>query len=428
MRLAILTAGSQGDVQPYVALGAGLRDAGFTVRVATHAGFRDLVESRGLEFAPVAHPAEVMTDDPRWQALQQTGDTAARFVSRTARLVQLIQPLLTRMLDDYWAACQGADAILSSIAGIGGPQQAAALDVPHCWALVQPMSPTREYSHFMAPARPSLPGWLNFRTHVVAERVHWRIFRTAVNRWAATNLGGTSTPKPKPGGLFGSRAGSIVYGMSPTLVPRPSDWSPNIAQFGHWFLDAPTDEALPRELEEFLGAGPPPLFVHTERIGVAPSDEFVAMIVRTLRRSRLRGLLSGLSPDDRLPDSVLAVESVPFSRLFPHVLAVVHHGGAGTTATALRAGVPSFGVPGFFDQRFWSARVAALGAGPRPVPARRLTEARLQSAVAQLVGDASLGERAAMVGHRLRHERGVEEAVGHLRDIFVGRRAGAGRA
>ena len=326
------------------------------------------------------------------------------------------QPLFAGMLDDYWSACQGADAVISSISGFGGPQQAAALRVPHCWALVQPMSPTRERSHFLAPGPRHLPGWLNVRTHVIAERVHWRLFRRAVDGWLAANLGAGSVPRPAPGGLFGSGAGSIVYGISPSVVPRPSDWPPSIGQFGHWFLDAP-DATLPPELEDFLEAGPPPVFVHADRIGVTPRGDFIAMILRVLHRLGLRGLISGASAEP-LADSILAMPPVPFDRLFPRVAAVVHHGGAGTTAMSLRAGTPSFGVPGFFDQPFWSARVAALGAGPRPMPARRLTEARLESAIAQLVGDPSIRARAAELGRRIRRERGVDESVVHLRAVL----------
>jgi sterol 3beta-glucosyltransferase len=419
LKVTILTAGSRGDVQPYVALGTGLRNAGFSVRLATHVGFQDFVESYGLEFAKVAHPAELLTADPRWNSLQHAGDTAGRFLHRTARIVRLIQPLVTAMLDDFWAACRDADAVLGSIAGIGGRQQAAALGVPHCWALVQPMSPTREYPHFMSPAQLRFPGRLNFRTHVVAERVYWRMFRKALDLWLAKNLGVAAQPRPAPGGLFGGGGGPIVYGMSPALVRPPRDWPPNIAQYGHWFLEAQTDETLPPEVERFLEAGPSPVFVHAARIGVSPPERFTAMVVRTLTDLGLRGLVSGASPDDPLPPSILALPPVPFDRLFPRVAGVVHHGGAGTTAMALRAGVPTFGVPGFFDQPFWSARVAALGAGPRPVPARRLTEPRLRAAVAQLAGDRSLRECAQAAARRLRSERGVDNTVEHLHALLA---------
>ena len=421
MKLAILTAGSRGDVQPYISLGRGLRDAGVDVRLATHVGFRELVERHGLEFAEVAHPSELLTADPAWEALQRTGDTAPRYVRRVAGVMRMIQPLLATMLDDFWAACQGADAVVGSMSAIGAPQQAVALGVPHCWALVQPMSPTSEYPHFLTPGHLHVPRRLNFRTHVVAERVRWRLFRSAEDRWTAANLGGMPTPKPKPGALFGGGGGPVVYGMSPTLVPPPSDWPPNIAQFGHWFLDALPGEALPADVEDFLAAGPAPVFVHAAQIGVAPPEKFVGMVVQALQRLGARGVVSGVEPGV-LPESMLALPPVPFDVLFPCVAAVVHHGGAGTTATAVRAGVPSFGVPGSFDQAFWSARVAALGAGPPPVPARRMTEARLEAALRQLLRDPSNRERAAFLGGRLRRERGVEHAAEHLARLFAGER------
>jgi sterol 3beta-glucosyltransferase len=418
MRVAILTAGSLGDVQPYVALGAGLRDAGFSVRLATHVGFRELAEAHGLEFAAVTHPVSALTADPRWEALQHAGDTAARFVGRTVRLSRMLQPLLVKMLDDHWAACQGADAVLSSVSAFAGPQQAAALGVPHCWALVQPMSPTAAYPHFMAPNALRLPGRLNFETHVLAERVHHRLFGRAADRWAATTPG-AAVRRPARGALFGSGAGPVLYGISHALLPAPADWPPNITQSGHWFLDAPADAPLPAQLSAFLDAGPPPVFVHAARIGSRRSD-FRSTVQDVLRRLGLRAVLSGGQPDaPPMTDSILDVPPVPFDRLFPRVAAVVHHGGAGTTATALRAGTPSLGVPGFFDQPFWSARVAALGAGPRPLPARRVTAERLESALAALVQSPSMRERAADVARRISSERGVDEAVAHLQAMLA---------
>jgi UDP:flavonoid glycosyltransferase YjiC (YdhE family) len=408
----ILTAGSRGDVQPYAALGAGLRRAGLTVRLATHAGFRELAESAGLEFAPVAHPAEALTEDPRWDELQRAGDTPGRFVRRWFALAKLIRPLLDQLADDHWQACQGADAVVSSIAAFAGPHQAAALGLPHSWALFQPMTRTAEYPHFMTPPRARLSRGLNARTYAVAERVHSRLFRRALVRWLARR---GITGRPAAAG-FGADGGPILYGISPSVVPRPDDWPPNVAQYGYWFLEAP-GVSLPPELTEFLDAGPPPVFVHASRIA-AGRDTFVALVVRVLARLGLRGLVSGVPPGS-LPDSVLAVPAVPFDVLFQRVAGVVHHGGAGTTATAARAGVPSLGIPGFFDQVFWSSRVAALGAGVEPLPARRLSEERFEQAVARLVGDASLRRGAAALGERIGAEAGVEQSAAHLQRVFA---------
>lgn len=417
MRIAILTAGSLGDVRPYVALGAGLRDAGYAVRLATHPSFRELTVAHGLEFAPVEHPAATLTQDPRWTALQHEADTPGRFVQRMLRVSKQLRPVLDRMLADHWAACQGADAVVSSVSAFAGPQQAAALGVPHCWALLQPMSATTAYPYFMAPAGLHLSGRLNRESHLLAERVHHALFGGAVRRWSAT-AGASKPARPARGRLFGAGAGPVLYGISPTLLAAPPDWPPNITQVGHWFLDGPAG-ALPPHVDAFLAAGTPPVFVHGARIGSRRGADSLATIRAVLRRLGLRSLLSGPPPEPpAMTDVELAVPPLPFGLLFPRVRAVIHHGGVGTTTTSLRAGVPSLGLPGFFDQPFWSARVAALGAGPRPVPARRLTAARLEPAVRELVGNASFRARADEAGRSIRAERGIEDAVAHLRTVL----------
>jgi UDP:flavonoid glycosyltransferase YjiC (YdhE family) len=121
------------------------------------------------------------------------------------------------------------------------------------------------------------------------------------------------------------------------------------------------------------------------------------------------GGLAALADDD-----VFCVESVPYDWLFPRVAATVHHGGAGTTGAALQAGVPAIVVPFTVDQPFWGARVAALGAGPTPIPRARLTRARLAEALRRTVADEAMHARAAELGALIRAEDGVAEAVGHF--------------
>ena len=329
-------------------------------------------------------------------------------------LAKLIRPLLDQLADDHWRACQGADAVVSSIAAFAGPHQAAALGLPHCWALFQPMTPTAEYPHFMTPPRARLPRGLNVRTYSVAQRVHARLFHRALLRWLARR--GIS-PHPVGAG-FGANGGPSCTGSARALCRGPATGRRTWRSTATGSSRRRRAPALPPELIAFLDAGPPPVFVHASRIA-AGREAFVSLVVRVLARLGLRGLVSGVPPGS-LPDQVLAVPAVPFDVLFGRVAGVVHHGGAGTTATAARAGVPSLGIPGFFDQVFWSSRVAALGAGVEPLPARRLSEERFEQAVSQLVGDASLRRGAASLGERIRAEAGVEQSAAHLRRVFDG--------
>jgi UDP:flavonoid glycosyltransferase YjiC (YdhE family) len=402
VKVVLLTAGSRGDVEPYVALGRGLRDEGFDVRVAAHPAFRVLVERHGLEFAEVSPRDPTLIGGSRWNAVQSDAATAAKYVGRWARLRRSVSSYADRVVADHWAACLGADAVVSSLSAIRGPQQAAELDVPHVWALLQPMSPTREYPQFMVASR--LPGPINRRSHAVGEAVYRRLFRDTDGRWA-----------PSRPGLFGAAGGPIVYGISPTVVPRPADWPPNVAQFGDWHLESSATDALPSEVEAFLESGPPPVFVHAARIAV---PGFAAAAARALASLGRRALVSGWPQDEPLPAGVAAAPDVSFARLFTRVAAVVHHGGAGTVAAALRSGRPTLGIPGSFDQRFWSERIAALGAGARPLPARRVTPIRLERALEQLVGVRDYERRALELSGRLRRERGVGDTVAHLQSLF----------
>nr|WP_272918090.1 glycosyltransferase [Actinomadura rayongensis] len=173
-------------------------------------------------------------------------------------------------------------------------------------------------------------------------------------------------------------------------------------------MDEPAYEP-PADLAAFLAAGPPPVYAGFGSM-VAKDPELTDLTVRTaLRVAGLRGIVQGDPATS--DDDVLAVRDVPHAWLFPRVAAVVHHGGAGTTAAGLRAGVPTIVCPFFGDQPYWGERVAALGAGPSPLPFRSLTVPDLASRLRRATSDPSIRERAAVVGARLRAEDGIARAL-----------------
>jgi sterol 3beta-glucosyltransferase len=140
------------------------------------------------------------------------------------------------------------------------------------------------------------------------------------------------------------------------------------------------------------------------------ADLVLEAVARTGQRAIIHAGWGGLQRTD-LPDSVLMVDGVPFSWLFPRVAAVVHHGGAGTTSAGLRAGVPSVVVPFFGDQPYWGQRVVDLGVGPAPIPRKKLTAERLVQAIQTAVTDQTMRQRAAELGAKIRAEDGVARAV-----------------
>ena len=223
----------------------------------------------------------------------------------------------------------------------------------------------------------------------------------------------------------------LVIAVSPVVLPRPDDWpEAGIHLPGYLFLDAPAAYEPPRALADFLAGGEPPVCISFGSMLNRDAARIQAVALAALKRTGQRGILvrswgparrpQGAIADPRgigvggpcvssAPD-LLCIDEAPFDRLLPHCRALVQHGGAGTTAAALRAGVPSVVVPHAADQAFWGGRIAALGAGPRPIPIRRLTVERLAAALEQACSP-GMQECAQDVGRRIAAEDGVGACV-----------------
>jgi UDP:flavonoid glycosyltransferase YjiC (YdhE family) len=206
----------------------------------------------------------------------------------------------------------------------------------------------------------------------------------------------------------------FIYGYSPAVIPKPPDWGDNQHIIGYWFLDAAQDYQPETDLLKFLAEGPPPVSIGFGSMVEHEQKAIDTLVIDALRASGQRGILMGGWSElgsGNLPDFIFRVEAVPHDWLFPCLAATVHHGGAGTTAAALRAGVPSVVVPSFGDQFYWGWRVQELGAGPVPISRNELTPAKLAAAIQQAVDDEAMKRRAAQLGQQIRTEDGVGTAV-----------------
>ena len=414
--LTIVTAGSRGDVQPYVALGLGLRRAGHQVRVATHENFRAFVTGHGLDFVPVRGDPQAILRGAAADAWLASGRhrNMLRFVGEMRRVAK---PLVEQMLADFWHACQGADVVLFSVVGLAAWQVAERLGVPRAAAFLQPLTRTRAFPTAGLPAALPLGRFgaaFNWATHVVAEQLMWQPVRGRVNRWRSTTLGLAPLPIAGPLRVMERQRVPILYGFSPSVLPKPADWGDWVDVTGYWFLPPPATWHPPADLEAFIAAGSPPVYVGFGSMTPTNAARLTATALEALERAGQRGVLLrgwGALGEGDLPAWALAVDDVPHEWLFPRMAAVVHHGGAGTTGAGLRAGVPSVLTPLGFDQPFWGRRVAALGVGPEPVSRRTLTVERLAAAIERAVTDEAMRERAARLGERIRGEDGVARAV-----------------
>jgi sterol 3beta-glucosyltransferase len=206
----------------------------------------------------------------------------------------------------------------------------------------------------------------------------------------------------------------LIYGYSPVVVPRPPDWSGNQHISGYWFLDTAKDYLPEKTLLDFLANGPPPVYIGFGSMVDHEREEITQIVINALKETNQRGILLGgwsrLGSGD-LPDFILQIDEVAHDWLFPKMAAVVHHGGAGTTAAGLRAGVPSVIVPMFGDQFFWGWCVRESGAGSEPIPRNKLTVANLTRAIQQAIYNDDIKNKASLIGQLIRAENGVESAV-----------------
>lgn len=418
MRIAIIAPGSRGDVQPYVALGKGLEEVGHVVRLVTHQNFDVLVSLHGLQFWPVEGNVQDIAQSKEMRELLGKGN----FLAVMSQMAKEAQRGALALAEGGLAACRGMDLVLAGIGGLFvGLSLAEKLGLPFLQAYYIPFTPTRAYPSFLFPKLPLWPGGsLNRLSYHLARQIMWQGFRSA-DRLARQKVLGL--PAPPFWGPYSSdrfRQYPVLYGYSPLVIPKPSDWDDNIHVTGYWFLDPAADWTPPAALIEFLQAGSPPVYVGFGSMSDRKPEETADLILAALARTKQRAIMlsgwGGLHKAD-LPDSVFMVDSVPFSWLFPHVAAVVHHGGAGTTAAGLRAGVPSIVIPFFGDQFFWGQRVTDLGVGPEPIPRKRLTVERLSQAIHKAVTDQTMRQRAANLGSKIYAEDGIARAVAVVQQI-----------
>jgi sterol 3beta-glucosyltransferase len=407
MKILILTVGSRGDVQPYIALGAGLQAAGHAVTLATLAAFAPMAAERGLGFQPLRG---------EFLELLQTPEGKAALVGKgnPLALLRQVTPMLRRILDDALAASAGAELLLYHPKALAGHSIAEKLGIPGILALPLPLySPTAAFPSPILPVS-NLGPTLNRLSHRVMVALATASVRGIVNRWRKEALG---LPPVRDELTLHGRPLLRLYGYSPAVLPTPADWDEHSVATGYWFLDSPRGWEPPAALQAFLSAGPPPVYVGFGSMPTQDAARTTRMVLGALERAGQRGVLAtgwgGLAAAE-LPPSVYLLDEAPHDWLFPHMAAVVHHGGAGTTAAGLRAGVPTVICPFFGDQPFWGRRVAAQGAGPRPIPQRRLTAEALGAAIQAAVGDTSMRARAEALGATIRAEDGVGQAVARI--------------
>lgn len=406
--IAIFTIGTQGDIRPCVALGVGLRRAGYAVRIVTSDNFESMVRTAGLDFFPLTANFQHLLDSNREMTEQGLNMAAMARISR-----RFYSDWATHWAREGMAAAEGANLLIGMAnSTLLAKAVAEARGIPFVAAQLQPLTPSRFMPPLVLSGAGRLPQFLNMPLYNVLRLLVWYVMKPAINDIVRPQLG---LPRyPRYGPYFHSRQQRVLYGFSRHIVPRPVDW-PDAAQIaGYWFLDEPHWQPS-HALRDFLDAGPKPIYVGFGSMVNAQAEQFTACVLDAIGRSGQRAVLAtgwgGLSAKEGAQDErIFMTQGAPHDWLFPRMAAAVHHGGAGTAAAAVRAGIPSVIVPFYGDQPFWARCLQREGMAPPALDRKHLSAEALAGAIESTVQE-PMRRCAAAMGERVRAEDGVAAAL-----------------
>jgi sterol 3beta-glucosyltransferase len=404
MNITILTYGSRGDVQPFLPLSLGLMARGHKVILAAPSRFKKLVEEHGITFYPLAGDPEDLS--------RRLNDAGYNFIKQVTELMSHAVEIGAEMLSQTDEACRDADLIIHTFAHtVGAHTLAREKKIPDIHIQTFPMfTPTGDYPNVTMPNLGNR--FLNRLTHTLSMQITMLTSTLGfdqVRRHAGLPKRKLFNPfKDDPPHL----RTPILCAWSPSILPPSSDWVPRVHVTGYYFFDQHEIYSPPSELDVFLKSGKPPVCISFGSMVNKNAEKIDAIIRDALKQTNNRGIiLSGWGSAKReSTNEFLYLESAPHDWLLPKCKLVVHHGGAGTTSAALRAGIPQVVVPFTADQPFWGSRVHAVGVGPKPILVKKLSVERMVSVIAEAESKVVL-ERAQAAGQSIRGEDGVVCAV-----------------
>ncbi|SDC10976.1 UDP:flavonoid glycosyltransferase YjiC, YdhE family [Mycolicibacterium neoaurum] len=409
--IAIAAVGSRGDVVPLTGLGAALRRAGHRVVIAAYTPFSELVSRSDCEFRdmpsdfnPGAEDSDIRTKDV----------VAAMFGPSGQRDTgQLILDALADVPADL--------LLIPPLAELAGHPLAEARGIPSVGVRLQPLSPTVDHPPSLLGdwsagrlgnrAAGAAGAWVVDRLYggVVAHFRHQLGLPTMSTRMLRRRRTQAEWP--------------ILHGYSSVVAPRPADWRPGLHVTGYWWPPDQPDWQPPPELADFLAAGQPPVYLGLGSTVVtrARAQQLCDVIATGLRKAGVRGLVqSGWAGLDISATDILTIGEAPHDWLFPRMVAVAHHCGAGTTAAALRAGRPNIPIPGSAgDQPFWAKRLQISGAATGIIPQRALTADHLAAAITATLDDAAASQKAHALAARIGGEDGAAVAVASIERVLA---------
>jgi sterol 3beta-glucosyltransferase len=414
MKIAITTVGTRGDLQPYIALALGLKEAGHQVLIVSSKNEKTFVENYGLDFFSLSVDIQKLMDGDEVQEMAK-GSNPLKFIVSHLKGSKKLKQLMIDVQAEIWSACESADVIIyhpGMPLGFFIAQEKKRISI---MANPFPVIATKDYPSILFYTSPKFGKLWNTITHKIFEKLFWLLSKSAVvafwNKSVKTKMNFSASPIQQQieSGM------PIINGYSNLLFNQSNDWPKNIHTTGNWVIEKEPNFVPPTDLVNFIADGEPPIYIGFGSMKDISSFEVTLdIIIKALEITNQRAVValgwSNLTYKHNIPGNIFLVESIPHAWLFPKMKMVIHHGGAGTTAAGLRAGKPTIIIPHNADQPAWGQRVYELGVGAKPIKKINITAEKLASAIV-FVQQASIVANADKLGQELRKENGVASAV-----------------
>lgn len=400
MKYTMICIGSTGDVRPYMLLGRELQSRGHDVGICAFTDFQEMIEAEGMRFMPLSGNARALMSN-----IMKPGVNGISYLNQVrVTLKEVIGPFLA----DLEAACEDAEVIISTYFGKIVQSIAEIRRVPFVQTHYFPMDPNNVTPISSAPGLRAGKAWSRM-SYPLGYLLISTLERAYLSEWRREHGMRPRKLSSKPDYYINGHIVPVLYAMSPLLMPRPRTWGENIHMTGFWLGERELEFTPEPELAAFLAQEPKPVYIGFGSMTSGDMGETLAIVLEAIRQSGVRVVLATGWGDVEIPkqENVYIIDYVPHDWLFERVAAVVHHGGAGTTAAGVLAGKPTLVIPFGGDQPFWAMRARILGIGPKPIHRDKLTATKLAKALRNLVTVKTYRVASRELGERLRMENGI---------------------
>jgi sterol 3beta-glucosyltransferase len=421
MKIAITTLGTRGDLQPFIALGIGLKEIGYDVKIISSKNEENFVRNYGLQFFPINVDIQKIMEGDKIQEMTK-GDNPIKFITSHIRGTKSLKDSMLETQKEIWNGCQDSE-ILIFHPGMPIPYFIAKeYGKISIMANPFPVISTKEYPSILFYNRIRLGELYNLFTHFVFEKLFWILTKSSIKEFWGNTIKSKMNFSEPPMSQQVKSGMPVINAYSELLFHRPKDWASNIYTTGSWFIQKEPEWKPSSELTNFIKSDQTPLYIGfgsmKDKSQFKRTFDIIIMALELSNQRAIVGLgWNSLDYNESIPERVLLVDNVPFTWLFPQMAAVVHHGGSGTTATGLYAGKPTIIIPFNADQPAWGRRVYELGVGAKPIPKKKLTAEKLASAIIYSLNP-KIVKKAEELGQKLRKEKGVDNAVKIIDDYI----------